>query len=381
MNPDGRQRFDLDLPAPNGLRRGRTTGSCATAAVKAALLLLLRGETVSEVDVSLPDPGLYLRIPVARVERLADGMVRAEVIKDGGDDPDSTHAATLFAEIAPNHSGEARFIAAAGVGVVTRPGLRIAPGEAAINPVPRAMMRQAVAEVLAGAPDPGFDLAIGCVDGARIARRTFNPMLGIIGGISILGTSGIVEPMSLAAWIASIEVYIRVALGENPDAIAFTPGKIGRGYAAETLALPASQVVQIANFVGASLDHLDAILQEKRARLATLWVLGHPGKIAKVLDAVWDTHSSKSAMAMGSVAAVAADFGLPVALRAEIEKANTVENIVDIVRADPRARAFWCEIEDRVAALMQRRLTRVDRVAVRLFSMDGTPLGAAAGAA
>jgi cobalt-precorrin-5B (C1)-methyltransferase len=372
-----RRRFDLDAAAPNGLRRGRTTGSCATAAVKAALLLLLRGERVHEVDIDLPDPAWFLRVPIARVERLADGSVRAEVIKDGGDDPDTTHGATVFAEVAPNGSGVTRFLAAAGVGVVTRPGLRIAPGEPAINPVPRRMMLEALARVLDGAPDPGFDLAIGCVDGARIARRTFNPMLGIIGGISILGTSGIVEPMSLAAWIASIEVYIRVALGEDPDAIAFTPGKIGRTYAADTLALPPARVVQIANFVGASLDHLDATLQEKQTRLATLWVLGHPGKIAKVLDAVWDTHSGKSGMAMGSVAAVAADFGLPASLTTSIEKANTVENVVDIVRAHPRARAFWMEIETRVGARMQARLARVDRVAVRLFSMDGTPLGAA----
>ena len=379
MTTDGHRRpFDLATLAPNGLRRGRTTGSCATAAVKAALLLLLRGEVVDEVEVSLPDPDYYLVVPVEHVEHLADGSVRADVKKVAGDDPDNTDGATIFAKVAVNHQGQVRFLAAEGVGMVTQPGLRVPPGEAAINPVPRQMMQMAVNEVLNGAPNPGFDLAIGCVDGEKIAKRTFNPMLGIVGGISILGTSGIVEPMSLAAWMASIEVYIRVALGDEPEAIAFTPGKIGRSFATDTLALQKKQVVQIANFVGASLDYTQQALDESQTRLKTLWVLGHPGKLAKLLDGVWDTHSSKSRMAMHSVAAVAVDLGFASALTQSIEQANTVENIVEIMRNEAGAQAFWTNIEQRLATLMQPKVPSVDRVAVRLFAMDGTPLGAAA---
>ena len=379
MTTDGHRRpFDLATLAPNGLRRGRTTGSCATAAVKAALLLLLRGEVVDEVEVSLPDPDYYLVVPVEHVEHLADGSVRADVKKFAGDDPDNTDGATIFAKVAVNHQGQVRFLAAEGVGMVTQPGLRVPPGEAAINPVPRQMMQMAVNEVLNGAANPGFDLAIGCVDGEKIAKRTFNPMLGIVGGISILGTSGIVEPMSLAAWMASIEVYIRVALGDQPEAIAFTPGKIGRSFATDTLALQKKEVVQIANFVGASLDYAQQALDESQTRLKTLWVLGHPGKLAKLLDGVWDTHSSKSRMAMHSVAAVAVDLGFASALTQSIEQANTVENIVEIMRNEAGAQAFWTNIEQRLATLMQPKVPSVDRVAVRLFAMDGTPLGAAA---
>lgn len=381
MSEPARRAFDLATPAPNGLRRGRTTGSCATAAVKAALLMLVRDQRAHEVEVSLPDPDYYLEVPIQHVERLASGAVRAEVLKYGGDDPDNTDGATIFAEVAVNDSGAVRFLAAAGVGTVTQPGLRVPPGEPAINPVPRQMMQWAVDEVLKGSANPGFDLAIGCVDGEKITKRTFNPMLGIVGGISILGTSGIVEPMSLAAWMASIEVYIRVALGERPEAIAFTPGKIGRGYAADTLGLAKKEVVQIANFVGVSLDYTQATLEEQQARLGTLWVLGHPGKIAKLLDGVWDTHSSKSGMAMQGVATVAAELGFAAALVELLEKANTVENVVQILRNEPGAQAFWIDIERRVAALMQPKVPRVDRVAVRLFSMDGTPLGEAAGEA
>ncbi|MEF9386909.1 cobalt-precorrin-5B (C(1))-methyltransferase CbiD [Ralstonia solanacearum species complex bacterium KE056] len=377
MQPSARRPFDLATPAPNGLRRGRTTGTCATAAVKAALLRLVRGETVDAVEVSLPDPDYCLEVPIARVEPLASGAVRADVLKYAGDDPDNTDGATIFAEVSVNHAGEVRFMAAPGVGTVTQPGLRVPPGEPAINPVPRQMMRMAVDEVLAGGANPGFDLAIGCVDGERIAKRTFNPMLGIVGGISILGTSGIVEPMSLAAWMASIEVYVRVALGDAPEAIAFTPGKIGRAYAAHPLALSKKQVVQIANFIGASLDYAQTALEEDRHRLGTLWVLGHPGKLAKVLDGVWDTHSSKSGMAMGSVAAVAAELGVAAVLVEQIKTANTVENVIQILQHQPGAQAFWTEIEQRIAARMQPRVPRADRVAVRLFAMDGTPLGAA----
>ncbi|AOE91796.1 cobalamin biosynthesis protein CbiD (plasmid) [Ralstonia solanacearum] len=377
MQPSARRPFDLATPAPNGLRRGRTTGTCATAAVKAALLRLVRGETVDAVEVSLPDPDYCLEVPIARIEPLASGAVRADVLKYAGDDPDNTDGATIFAEVSVNHAGEVRFMAAPGVGTVTQPGLRVPPGEPAINPVPRQMMRMAVDEVLAGGANPGFDLAIGCVDGERIARRTFNPMLGIVGGISILGTSGIVEPMSLAAWMASIEVYVRVALGDAPEAIAFTPGKIGRAYAAHPLALSKKQVVQIANFIGASLDYAQTALEEDRHRLGTLWVLGHPGKLAKVLDGVWDTHSSKSGMAMGSVAAVAAELGVAAVLVEQIKTANTVENVIQILQHQPGAQAFWTEIEQRIAARMQPRVPRADRVAVRLFAMDGTPLGAA----
>lgn len=373
-----RQPFDLATPAPNGLRRGYTTGSCATAAVKAALLQLLHGETVNEVNISLPDPEYYLTVPVHKVERLGEHAARAEVIKYAGDDPDNTDGATIWAEVSVNGLGELRFLAGAGVGTVTQPGIRVPVGEPAINPTPRQMMRMALDEVLERSLDPGFDFTIGCENGADIAKKTFNPRLGILGGISILGTSGIVQPMSLSAWIASIEVYIRVALGDRPDAIAFTPGKIGAVFAREKLHLQNKQVVQIANFVGASLEHTQQTLLEEQLALGTLWVLGHPGKIAKVLDGVWDTHSGKSGMAMGTVAAVAADCGFGPELVQQIAHANTVENVIQILHGDTRSKNFWMEVEQRTARLMHSKVPAAQHVEVRLFAMNGTPIGAAA---
>jgi cobalt-precorrin-5B (C1)-methyltransferase len=369
------QPFDLSVLAGNGLRRGRTTGSCATAAVKAALHLLLRGERPTHVAVTLPGRVYYLVVPVQGVMMKEDGTVRAEVLKDGGDDPDSTHGATIFAEVARNQAGEVRFFAGPGVGTATLPGLRVAVGEPAINPVPRQMMRQAVDEMGAAA---GFDLTIGCENGEAIARKTFNPRLGIVGGISILGTSGIVEPMSLATWIASVEVYVRVALADNAQCVAYLPGKIGREFAKDVLGLPEKRTVQIANFLGDALAFTESALVEQGRQLDVLWLAGHPGKLAKVLDGYWDTHSSKSAMAMAGVARVAAEKGFTADLVQAMEQANTVEAAMETIKHEAGARDLWIDIEQRIGALAQARMPSVRRVEVRLLDLSGNLLGAGA---
>ena len=370
-----RVALDLTVLAENGLRRGRTTGTCATAALKAALLLMLRQEKVDDVSVSLPDSRYFLRVPIRDVQRLAGGAVRAEVIKDAGDDPDCTDRAVIFVVARVNNRGELRFFAGAGVGTVTEPGIRVPVGEPAINPMPRQMMRWAAEEVLAGASNPGFDLEIGCENGAEIARKTFNPRLGIVGGISILGTTGVVEPMSLAAYMASIEVYIRVALGGGSESVAYAPGKIGTSFARQSLELPPKRLVQISNFIGFALDCTNLVLAEEGRNLPVLWVIGHPGKLAKILDDVWDTHSRNSSMAMSAVARVAAECGFSEEDVRRLESSNTVEAAVETLREHPRARELWCAVEMSIAALVHAKLQRVDRVEARLFGLHGVALG------
>ena len=373
-----RAPLDLAVLADNGLRRGRTTGTCATAAFKAALMLILRQEAVAEVTVSLPDSRYYLSVPIKEVKRLEDGSARAAVIKDAGDDPDCTDRAVIFVLVRINNGGELRFLAGSGVGTVTEPGIRVPVGEPAINPMPRQMMRWAADEVLAGAPNPGFDLEIGCEDGAVIARKTFNPRLGILGGISILGTTGVVEPMSLAAYMASIEVYIRVALGGGADSAAYAPGKIGTAYARQTLHLPQKRVVQISNFIGFALDCTNLVLAEEGRQLPVLWMVGHPGKLAKTLDDIWDTHSGKSPMAMAAVARAAAECGFAAGEVESLRKSNTVEAVVESLRDHPRGRELWCAVEKRISAAVHARLKKVDRVETRLFGLRGVALGQAA---
>jgi cobalt-precorrin-5B (C1)-methyltransferase len=373
-----RAPLDLAVLADNGLRRGRTTGTCATAAFKAALHLILRQEAVAEVTVSLPDSRYYLSVPIREVERLADGSARASVVKDAGDDPDCTDRAVIFVLVRINNQGELRFLAGPGVGTVTEPGIRVPVGEPAINPMPRQMMRWAADEVLAGAPNPGFDLEIGCEDGAVLARKTFNPRLGILGGISILGTTGVVEPMSLAAYMASIEVYIRVALGGGADSVAYAPGKIGTTFARQSLQLPQKRVVQISNFIGFALDCTNLVLAEEGRELPVLWMVGHPGKLAKTLDDIWDTHSGKSPMAMIAVARVAADCGFSAAEVEGLRSSNTVEAVVETLRDHPRGREVWSTVERRISAAAQARLKKVERVEARLFGLHGVALGQAA---
>ena len=370
--------FDLRQLAENGLRRGYTTGTCATAAVKAALLNLVCNETPQKVNVTLPDCSHYLTVPIDRISKESDGSVRADTIKDAGDDPDQTHRARLFARVRRNENGQIVFRRGDGVGVVTQAGLQLDVGEPAINPVPRKMMIMAVKEVLDEGDShagPGFDLEIGCENGEQIAKRTFNPRLGILSGISILGTTGIVEPKSMAAFTASIEVYVRVALGDKPSEVVLAPGNLGQRFASSYLQLPLRRVVQMANFVGFTLECVKRTLEERGHRLPKLWVIGHPGKLAKILDDVWDTHSRHGSSAARAVSCVADCYGLSSELRTAMAQSTTVEGQIELLRRESMAQRFWSQVEQRIATRVSNRLKHVDVVAVRLFQMDGTPLG------
>ncbi len=371
-------RFDLTKLAENGLRRGYTTGTCATAAVKAALLKLVCNETPPEVNVILPDSLQYLAVPIDRVSEEADGVVRADVIKDAGDDPDQTHRARIFARVRRNESGQIVFQRGEGVGVVTQPGLQLKVGEPAINPVPRKMMINAVHEVLGEGDETighGFYLQIGCESGEEIAKRTFNPRLGIEGGISILGTTGIVEPKSTAAFEASIEVYVRVALGDAPGEIVLAPGNLGQRFARSFLELPLKRVVQTANFIGFALDCVDRTLEENGYRLPRLWVIGHPGKLAKILDDVYDTHSGQSRSAVGAVCRIADQYGISGPLLESMAQSRTVEGQIELLKSEVFKQDFWCLVEQRIAFQISCMLRHVETVSVRLFQMDGKPLG------
>ncbi len=371
MSPD-LHAYDFTQLAENGLRRGRTTGSCAAAAVKAALLFMY-GDLRESVAITLPDLEHYILVPVERVYQTGSG-VRAEVIKFAGDDPDQTDGANIFAEVEPNHTGTVRFIAGAGVGRVTCPGIRVPVGEPAINPVPRNMIKLAIEEVLEGRPDPGFDITIGCAGGEEIARRTFNPRLGILGGISILGTTGIVEPMSLAAYKAAIETYIHVALAEPATCAAYLPGNLGLSLAKANLKLQQRQIVHISNFIGFAFEATQALLTEENRTFESIWLLGHPGKVAKILDGHWDTHSQRSPMALGALARVAGEIGLPAGTIKAIAEANTVEAIVGNI-GSAKEKSLWTEASLRVAAAVKALMPRVNSVGVQLFDMSGQMLG------
>src|SRR3954463_4057120 len=238
------------------LRRGWTTGACATAAAKAAFEALLTGRFPDPVEIVLPK-GQRPSFALARTER-SDVQATAGIIKDAGDDPDVTHLALVLATVRrlPEGSG-VQFRAGSGVGTVTRAGLPIPPGEPAINPVPRQMMRDAISEVAGrygAAPD--VEITISIPNGAEIAKQTWNPRLGIEGGLSILGTTGIVNPYSCSAWIASIHRGIDVIRAAGLDHAAACTGSTSEAAVARRYALPDYAYIDMGDFAGGVLKYL-----------------------------------------------------------------------------------------------------------------------------
>ena len=275
------------------LRGGYTTGACAAAAAKAAAMALTGEPAPRAVEITLLD-GSRVVFPVASCRR--DGRAaEAAVLKDAGDDPDVTDGSRIVARVEFLEGTGVRFGAGAGVGVVTKPGLSVGPGEPAINPGPRRMIRAAVGEVT----QRGVQVTVSIPGGEKLAGHTFNPRLGIEGGLSVLGTTGRVRPVSVPALCDALRCALDVAKACGVTAPVLVPGNIGERAARRHLRLQPEQVIQVANQWGFMLDHA------ARSAFDRLLVLGHPGKLAKLADGQWDTHSSRSTSAVPLVAALA----------------------------------------------------------------------------
>src|SRR5580693_7934179 len=288
------------------LRRGWTTGACAAAAARAAYAALLTGEFPDPVTIRLPR-GHKPSFPLALAE-MTGGFARAGIVKDAGDDPDVTHGATVVAEVAWADAGAGiGFAAGEGVGTVTRPGLQLGVGEPAINPAPRAMIREALTELAEanGAPPPDVTVTIAIPGGERLAEKTMNARLGIVGGLSILGTTGIVVPYSCASWVHSIQRGIDVARAAGLDHIAAATGTTSERAVQRLYALPDHALIDMGDFVGGTLKYL------RSHPVARLTLAGGFAKMAKFAAGELDLHSSKSrvdpAMLAGMLAASGAD--------------------------------------------------------------------------
>ncbi len=275
----------MEKSAPK-LRRGWTTGACATAATRAALLRLWGGSFPERVRITLPR-GERAEFAVAH-RAAGKGWAEAGIVKDAGDDPDVTHGALIRARVRPGGEG-VRFVAGEGVGVVTRPGLPVAVGEAAVNPVPRAMMGEVVAELAAmhgRAPDVEITLSIP--GGAALAAKTWNPRLGIRGGLSILGTTGIVRPFSCAAWIASIHRGVDVARASGLGHVAGTTGAMSEAAVQALYGLPDHAMLDMGDFVGGLVKYL------RRHPVERLTIGGGLAKLAKLAQGAVDLHSRRA---------------------------------------------------------------------------------------
>ena len=289
---------------PRPLRRGWTTGACAAAAARAAFAALLTGDFPDPVTIRLPR-GQKPEFPLA-LSQMGESRARAGVVKDAGDDPDVTHGATIIADVAWAEPGSGvTFAAGEGVGTVTRPGLQLAVGEPAINPAPRAMIREALAELAEanGAPPPDVSVTIAIPGGERLAERTMNARLGIVGGLSILGTTGIVVPYSCASWVHSIHRGIDVARAAGLDHIAAATGTTSERAVQRFYALPDHALIDMGDFVGGTLKYL------RSHPVARLTLAGGFAKMAKFASGHLDLHSSKSRVDPAMLAAMLAASG------------------------------------------------------------------------
>ncbi|MEM6587963.1 MAG: cobalt-precorrin-5B (C(1))-methyltransferase [Pseudomonadota bacterium] len=284
------------------LRRGWTTGACATAATRAALMGLWGEGQPDRVRITLPK-GERPSFDIAHW-KTGPGWVEAGVIKDAGDDPDVTHGALIVSRVTPS-AGGVQFAAGEGVGQVTKPGLPIPPGEPAINPVPRQMMVQTVDEMSKRLfQNPDIAIEISVPGGAEIAQKTWNPRLGIKGGLSILGTTGIVRPFSCAAWIASIHRGIDVARAEGLAHVAGCTGATSEKTVQALYDLPDHAMLDMGDFAGGMLKYL------ARHPVPRLTIGGGIGKLTKLAQGARDLHSGRSQVDFDALADVLGNPGI-----------------------------------------------------------------------
>ncbi len=319
---------DAGLAKPDGaLKRGWTTGACATAATKAALTALLTGAFPDPVTIRLPK-GEEPAFPLAHESR-TQITAKAGIVKDAGDDPDVTHGLTIVAEVRLGQPGSGiHFVAGEGVGTVTRPGLPLPVGEPAINPVPRSMMT-AVAEELCATHGINADveITISVPGGEDVALKTWNPRLGIVGGLSILGTTGIVHPFSCAAWIHSIHRGIDVTRAAGLPRIAGSTGSTSESAVQKLYALPDIALIDMGDFAGGMLKYL------RVHPIENITIAGGFAKLTKLAQGAMDLHSSRSQIDLNFLADVALASGLNQNRKGRIFEANTAQEVLEFAQS------------------------------------------------
>lgn len=347
------------------LRGGFTTGAAAAAGVKAALIYFSTGKTVDAVEITALD-GTLLKIPIAGVEA-AEGGVRVEVVKDSGDDPDITNGASIFTttKISGN---EIIFRAGLGVGRITKAGLQLPIGEPAINPAPRQLIRNVAAEFGIG----GLDVEISIPAGVELARKTLNPILGVEGGLSVIGTTGVLRPMSEEAFKKSLVPQIDVAKAAGFGSLIFVPGKIGETIA-QKIGLPAAAIIQTSNFIGYMLEAAAA------RRISQIILCGHIGKLIKVAAGIFHTHNRIADGRLETLAAYAAAGGLPAVEVQKILDANTTEDATQIISANHLERVYG-RLAARASFRAERYVFGEIEVGTILVDYAGNILGVDAGA-
>lgn len=356
------------------MRFGYTTGSCAAAACKGATEILLSGQKLETVSLMTPK-GILLTLQLKDIHT-EPGKVTCAIQKDAGDDPDTTNGILVYATVQKTKTPGILLDGGIGVGRVTKAGLSQKIGEAAINPVPKAMiLREATETAEKYDYEGGLKIIISVPEGVEIGKKTFNPRLGIIGGISILGTSGIVEPMSETALIQSIHVEMKQHFSQGEEYILATPGNYGADYLREHMDLPYERNIKCSNYVGETIDM--AIDMGVKGIL----FISHIGKFVKVAAGIMNTHSHCADARMEVLASNAIRAGAPLECAKEILNASTTDEALDILNRYQITQQTMKEILDRIQFYLNHRSYEQILLGAVIFSNTCGYLGQTADAA
>ena len=342
------------------LRCGYTTGSCAAAAAKAATLCLLRGEDILRVTIDTPS-GTVLPLDIAECSR-NDDSASCAVKKDSGDDPDITNGILVVAEARRVAHG-VKIDGGSGVGHVTKPGLDQPVGAAAINSSPRKMIEKEVAEACESVGySGGISITISIPNGTELALRTFNPRMGIVGGLSIIGTSGIVEPMSNKALIDTLRLEIKMLAAAEHDTILLTIGNFGGAFADDVLRLDSVPRVKCSNFLG---DAIDAAVE---SGFRQILIIGHIGKLVKLGIGVMNTHSSNGDGRIETLIACALSAGVSLEVLIQLADCVTTDAALDMLRECGKLDGTMVELGRRIEDTLMRRIPHTVNIGFVCFS-------------
>ncbi|QZY57367.1 cobalt-precorrin-5B (C(1))-methyltransferase CbiD [Crassaminicella profunda] len=346
------------------MRYGYTTGSCAAAASKAAAMMALTKEKMDFIRIDTPK-GWKLDIEV-KDYYIGDHCASCSVEKDGGDDPDNTHGILVTSTVEIIDEPKIEIKGGRGVGVVTKPGLSITPGSPAINPVPQSMIKKEVSEVLP--KNKGAVITISVPKGEEVAKRTFNPKLGIMGGISILGTSGIVVPMSEEAFKESLALEVKMAVQEGIEKLILVPGNYGRDLAVSHYGFDKEHIMKTSNFVGFMLEQCVA------NGIKEVLMIGHIGKFVKLSGGIFHTHSKVADGRIEIIASNMALLGAPTKIIEELFKCVTTEAAIEVIEKNGYEKVFEVLCQKAEKRCKSRVYDELE-VGIVMFSMDQKILG------
>lgn len=346
-----------------GLCRGITTGTCAAAAAKAATLMLLK-QTEEVISVKIHTRGgEEVEVEIAHGE-ISEKTATCSVIKDAGDDPDITNGAQIFATVEKTEK-DIRIVGGVGVGRVTKPGLKIKVGHAAINPGPLEMIETAIREVCSEyGYAQGFVVTVWVPNGEILATHTMNSRLGIVGGISILGTTGIVEPMSEKALIDTIKAEIDVHIAEGETHLLVTPGNYGRDFAQSRLRLDIEKAIKCSNYIGETLDYA------RFRGVQEMTLIGHAGKLIKVAAGIMNTHSKVADGRMEILTSHSGIVGVSKSALKQIMNCNTIEAANGILREHRIFEQVWQSIGGQIVFHLNYRTQEKIKIRIIVFTEE-----------